>query len=286
MLPFVSEDPTERRAGLYDTGKTTLYACKADPRFSYGLYVPPDMATREDQPNLIVSVHGTLRKQTSYRDAFSEFGRYNNCVVLAPLFPVGVRGDDAADGYKYLLEGEIRYDLVLLEMVEEVERRLRRAFPKFMMFGFSGGGHFTHRFLYLHPERLKAVSIGAPGSVTLLDDTKDWWVGIRDVREKFGKDINFTALGNVKAHCVVGHADRETWEITHKPGGPHYMEGANDAGSNRIERAQSLIASLSEHGMDTRLDLAPGISHSMSGIVPFAQDFFLDVLRTESRGAS
>ena len=44
-------------------------------------------------------------------------------------------------------------------------------------FGFSGGAQFAHRFLYIHPGRLRAVSLGAPGLVTMLDETRAWWVG-------------------------------------------------------------------------------------------------------------
>jgi glycine cleavage system protein P-like pyridoxal-binding family len=31
---------------------------------------------------------------------------------------------------------------------------------------------------------------------------------------------------------VVGKADMETWEITHREGGKFYMAGANDAGTH------------------------------------------------------
>src|SRR5690606_14710605 len=131
----------------------------------------------------------------------------NNCVVLAPLFPVGVLGDENRNGYKYIQEQDIRYDLVLLAMVREVEARLAVTFPRFMMFGFSGGGHFVHRFALLHPERVSAVCVGAPGSVTLLDDGRDWWVGIRDAKERFGRAVDLEALRNVRVLAVVGAAD-------------------------------------------------------------------------------
>ena len=80
---------------------------------------------------------------------------------------VGVLGDDNPEGFKYMREGDIRYDRVLLAMVDEVAQKLETRFDRFMMFGFSGGGHFVHRFFYLHPGRLLAASIGSPGAVTL-----------------------------------------------------------------------------------------------------------------------
>jgi pimeloyl-ACP methyl ester carboxylesterase len=278
MLATPSDDATKRRRALYDRGFTTVFACRTDPRFSYCLFVPEDLQ-EGDTPDLLVAVHGTGRAQDAYRSVFGEFGRYHNCVILCPLFPVGVRGDDERDGFKYIQEGEIRYDSIVLAMVDEVAERLGCNFPKFMMFGFSGGGHFTHRFLYLHPERLKAVSIGSPGSVTLLDDSRDWWVGIRNMRELFGKAVDFDALRQVAVHLVVGAADLETWEITHRPGSPRWMEGCNDAGRNRVERNNSLKASLEAHGVTVRQDIVPNVAHSMTGVSLHVKTFLRDVIR-------
>lgn len=280
------DDLASRGHALYDRGDTVAYACKADPRFSYVLYVPEHLGEAgEEPPELIVAMHGTGRENARYRDMFSEFGRYNNCVVLAPLFPVGVLGDENRNGYKYIQEQDIRYDLVLLAMVREVEARLSVPFPRFMMFGFSGGGHFVHRFALLHPERVSAVCVGAPGSVTLLDDGRDWWVGIRDAKERFGRAVDLEALRNVRVLAVVGAADVETWEITHRPGSPHWLEGANDAGSTRIERATTLVASLREHGVDAELCVVPNVSHSVTGIIPAVREFFREHLRKIRGGA-
>lgn len=61
-----------------------------------------------------------------------------------------------------------QFDHVLLAMVDEIAP-LPLAAGRFLMHGFSGGGHFAHRFFSLHPRRLLGASIGAPGMVTLLD---------------------------------------------------------------------------------------------------------------------
>ena len=233
----------------------------------------------EIAPELLVGVHGTGRGNVQYRDAFSEFGRFNDCVVLAPLFPVGVLGDENRNGYKYIQEGDIRYDEVLLAMVSEVEERLGLCFPRFMMFGYSGGGHFVHRFAYLHPERVSALCIGAAGSVTLLDDRRDWWVGIRDVKARFGKEVDREALRRMKVMAIVGAADVETWEITHSPQSTTWIEGANDAGRTRIERATSLVQSLRDNGVDAELEVVPNIAHDMMGVASVVKEFFRKFLR-------
>ena len=154
----------------YDFGRTTVYACQADPRFSYCAYVPENY--KEDAENryaLAVVVHGTDRGMVAYREHFIDFAEANDCIVLAPLFPVGIPSQGDLSNYKLIRAGDIRFDHVLLAMVEELARKYRVDAERFLLYGFSGGGHFAHRFFYLHPKRLAGVSIGAPGVVTLLD---------------------------------------------------------------------------------------------------------------------
>jgi pimeloyl-ACP methyl ester carboxylesterase len=262
----------------YEIGKTSVFASKVDPRFSYTLYIPPSVA-RGEKTDLIVAVHGTSRVSfLDFRDGFSQFGKWHNCAVLCPLFPEGVLGDDERNGYKYLVESDLRYDQILVAMVEEVQAKYQQDWSRFALFGFSGGGHFTHRFAILHPQRLWAASIGASGSVTLLDSSKDWWVGIRNVKELFGVEVDFDALKRLPVHMVVGKADLETWEITHRPEGRWYMEGANDAGANRPERLARLKASFEEHGVSVQFDLLANVAHDRMKVLDKVQDFFAEVL--------
>jgi poly(3-hydroxybutyrate) depolymerase len=275
----VEQKAIERGRALYDLGATAIFACKADPRFHYCLYVPPCVG-EGGKVDLLVAVHGTGRTSfLDFRDGFSEFGRWNDCAILCPIFPVGVRGDDNRSGYKYIAEGDIRYDRIVIAIVEEVAAKYRQDWSRFAMFGFSGGGHFTHRFAILHPERLWAASIGASGSVTLLDPELDWWVGIRDLKERFGTEFNAAALRQVPVQMLVGDADLETWEITHKPGGTYWMEGANDAGRTRPERLQSLRRSFESAGVQVRFDLLPGVSHERTKALGKVQDFLAGVLK-------
>src|SRR5262245_12061060 len=90
--------------GPYDTGRTAVYALKADPRFSYCLCVPPGYRTAARAPSLVVVVHGSPRTFMAFRDRFEDFAEAETALVLCPLFPVGVNGDGNADGYKYLVE--------------------------------------------------------------------------------------------------------------------------------------------------------------------------------------
>lgn len=285
-ISIESELPVEaagRAAAIYDLGHTAIFASRDDPRFHYCLYVPPAVGHGR-KVDLLVAVHGTSRTSfLDFRDGFAEFGRWNDVAVLCPVFPVGVLGDGARSGYKYMIEGDIRYDQVLLAMVEEVAEKYRQDWQRFAVFGFSGGGHFTHRFAILHPGKLWAASVGAPGSVTLLDPKRDWWVGIRDLPARFGTAFDPAALARVPVQMIVGDADLETWEITHKPGGAYWMESANDAGRTRPERLRALAASFERAGVQVRFDLLPGVSHERTKALHLVQDFLADVL-AERRG--
>lgn len=273
----MSDDHLQKLHALYHQGATTIYAARADQRFSYTLYVPtsrPITATTR----IIASVHGTGRMQALYRDMFADFCETHDCIAIAPLFPANVLQDGEMNGYKYIQEGTIRYDHIMLDMIAEVTERYGARGDQVMMFGFSGGGHFTHRFALLHPQRILAASVGAPGSVTLLDFEQPWWVGLRDAEARFGVSIDRAAFEGLPMHFVVGADDLDTWEITFREGDTRYMPGANDAGATRPERIRALAASFARAGAKTRVDEAPGAAHDVTAVIGYTKAFFADVL--------
>ncbi|HET6630180.1 MAG TPA: hypothetical protein VFG91_10435 [Woeseiaceae bacterium] len=272
-------DHDKRFDALYRFGATPIFAARADPRFSYALYVPHRLDRMgRDRTTLLVSVHGTGRMQSLYRDLFAEFAEYNNCIVLAPLFPANVLQDGNLSAYKYLREGDIRYDQIVLGMIEEVAERYRISGERVLLFGFSGGGHFVHRFTILHPRRVLAASIGAPGAVTVIDFEKPWWTGAGDIERLFDIRVDPASFEGLPLHFVVGAADTETWEITFQPGDRYYMAGANDAGRTRGERIRTLMDSFRRCGANTRLDEVPDVTHDVVPLSRYTREFFLDVL--------
>jgi pimeloyl-ACP methyl ester carboxylesterase len=274
-----AETGRQKAQALYDLGSTTVYASRHDPRFPYVLYVPPEILTPGNDVELVVVMHGTGRQFTQYRDAFAPFGRWNRCIVLCPLFPVGVRGDGDRNGFKRLIEGDIRYDQVLLDMVDEVAERYGKRFEQFALFGYSGGGQYVNRFAYAHPERLWAASIGAPGNVTVLDSGRDWWLGLGGFERHFGKPFDLAALQRVSFQMIVGRADLETWEITVPEDSAMYLPGINDAGATRPERLRTLKTSFETAGVSVRFDELPNVAHNGLQVVDVVQDFFAQTLR-------
>lgn len=277
-----------REDEFYLFGRSTYYASLADQRFSYCLYVPEAAARAAIAEGrrlpLAVIVHGTDRTVELYRDVFAPFADATGTILLLPLFPAGMVEPDDLHGYKYLAAHGIRYDLVLLAMIEEAAERVPIDGDRFLLTGFSGGGHFTHRFLYAHPERLAAAAIGAPGIVTLLDAGLPWPAGVGGAEDLLGRAVDAAAVARVPIQIAVGGDDTETWEIGATEADPFFIRGVNDVGIDRQTRARALGASLTSAGAIVRHDVVPGAAHDAVLVFPVVREFLAEVASVPRAG--
>ncbi|KAF3065705.1 hypothetical protein CFAM422_009556 [Trichoderma lentiforme] len=222
-LTSTADVPPEFLKSAYLIGKIPRRALASEPRVSYDLYIPPDpykfisIAQSKDGSQsapqklpLLVFIHGTLRDDCYIDRGLIPFAESTPCAVMAPLFPAGLDAPFDLDSYKLLRSRTLRSDLALLGMLDEVAQRWPGIdTSKIYLMGYSGGAQFVHRFLYLYPERLAAVSIGAPGSVTVLDTSMKWPAGIADAEELFGVCINKDLIKQVQIQLLVGDSDTE-----------------------------------------------------------------------------
>lgn len=277
---------TSRRTDFdrYEQHNCAYVACEYDQRFGYYLYIPQEFWTGSKSDfTLCVLIHGSTREPSRDRDSFRDFCDSYRCVVLAPLFPGRIADGGEVSNYKFIRSQSIRYDLLLLAMIAEVAERYGVVVDKFLLHGFSGGGHFAHRFFYLHPNRILGLSIGAPGMVTLLDDTRDWHCGVRNFEEVFEQNIDVDLLRKTPVHMVIGEADSDTEEINITPDSPLWMDGVNDAGRTRLERMRSLKQSFETVGIQVNQDTVPGIEHQGCELVGSVQAFFAGILSSNGR---
>lgn len=251
-----------------------------DARFSYAL-LSPDTGEDRPAPGLTVVVHDSTRNHRPCAEAYAEFAHRHHQVILAPLFPRGVRGDGQVDGYKFLREGELRYDALLHEMISDACRHTGCDGSRFFLQGYSGGAQFVHRYLLLHPERLRAVSLGAPGAVTLPDEGVDWWAGVRDVRSLFGKSFDGAGVCQVPIQLVISDADTETWEIRAQPASRYWPVATEWLQSNRVDRIRVLHRALLGLGAHVELQVLNGLQHGQGPgpAAALAQRFFADQLK-------
>ena len=186
------------------------------------------------------------------------------------------------DGYKYLLEKELRYDLILNGMIDAVVQATGCDGKRFCLQGYSGGAHLVHRYLFLHPGRVLAASIGAPGEVTLLDSQVDWWGGVQNIEPLFGLRLDLSELRRVPLQLVVGDQDTDTEELDTPPASRYWDSAAQRALANRIDRLRALQRSLKEAGVSPEFELMPGVEHH-AGPAPamaLAKRFFARRLRS------
>jgi len=260
-------------ADIFNYGETTLYACQYDQRFSYFAYIPTsyDRANPRDMP-LVVAIHGTERSAQTYRDALIGFAERTQSIILAPLFPCGIIDPTDMDNYKFIKFHNIRFDRVLLAIVNEAAKKYGIRNSKFYMHGFSGGGQFCHRFFYLHPDRLLGLSIGSPGRITYPYPAIAWPEGLAGFSRQFGSDIDYEALKTVPVQMVVGGLDTEDL-------------GETPYGRNRVERLQTLQSTFLQAGISVAFEIVPGAAHEGMKLLPAAEAFFERLIK-ESRAPS
>jgi len=271
----------------YRRGATPIFASAVDQRFSYCVYAPRNFEPgRGSQHPVTVLVHSTDRDAQYVRDEFVDYAEQTGSILYAPIFPAGIDDPEDVDNYKFLEFRELRFDLLLIDMLDEFAATYGVDVSQFLLTGFSGGAHFTHRFTFLHPERVRAASVAAPGVVTLLDAVKQWPAGVAGTAERLGRAVDFEAVSSVPWHLVIGEDDREVWEIGIPPGSPWWIEGVNDLDSTRLVRLDALRRSLETNGARVEVDVVPGVSHDGQPLAAPTKRFFASVVQSGHRKAA
>ncbi|KAI2604023.1 alpha/beta-hydrolase [Hypoxylon fragiforme] len=283
-------------------------ALASDSRVSYSLYVPPrhygfdaGLVSAPAKLPLLISVHGTRRYFNDIKDLVP-FAESTPCAILTPLFPTGLDSPMDIDSYKVLKSRTLRSDLALLSMLDEVAYRWPGIdTDKVFLMGFSGGGQFVHRFLYLYPERLAAASVGAPGRVTHLDGEKNWPNGIKDVETVLGKAVDTELIKQVPIQLVIGGEDYKI------PGGDEFWQWVRElkaqrtgkvadgtapdglqplVDQGRTDTLRELRDSWKALGIEAQLDVVPGVEHDSGGVRECVLAFLLPLIQKRLKGST
>jgi pimeloyl-ACP methyl ester carboxylesterase len=252
------------------TGQTPFFASTFDQRFSFSLFVPTSHLFDGPELPVLVIIHGTRRQTGTYLTRLKDFSEQHRCVIFCPLFPAGIIDPGDMHNYKTVLYRDIRFDLVLLSMLDQAAQIWKLKIDKFFMHGFSGGGQFAQRFFYLHPHRLAAVSIGAPGRITPPDITQPWPAGLSDVHDIFGLPNvpNFHIMNNVPVKMVVGANDLDTSMLD---GVKNPNTAELEAGDTRVDRLKWLARAWMDKGVSVELTLVPGLAHNGIRCLPVVE---------------
>ncbi|MDA7415099.1 hypothetical protein PGB34_01860 [Xenophilus arseniciresistens] len=207
------------------------------------------------------------------RDVYLPLAEELGCVLLAPCFPAALTADEELHNYVFLRYGDVRFDELLMSMVDEVLAQYEVSPGKFWLAGFSGGAQFAHRFAYLHASRLAGLSLAAPGTITSLSPHQQWFTGVKGVQSILGIDIDWVGLRALKVHVAVGANDTRP-EVTIPPSSPLFCPGINDSGGTRVARAIRLHELLIDAGIESHLDIVPNADHVPSDLVPAVSEYF------------
>jgi pimeloyl-ACP methyl ester carboxylesterase len=90
------------------------------------------------------------------------FAEKNGLVLLAPTFHAEGNENNQGKGYYYPEQGSGE---VMEKALKELKRRTGADTDKILMFGFSAGAHYTHRFALWKPQRVQAFVAYSAG----------WW---------------------------------------------------------------------------------------------------------------
>ena len=306
LIP-VTAFPRGSCSTLFQTNDVPNSSLQADPRVLYAAFVPdehyPQSPSDPTRLPLLVAVHGTGRHNNRYLDTWREFGINNRCCIVAPLFPCLVTSATDIDGYHYLgrqpassssvyekimeskvevpkiyakVDGpDVRYDLLLLAILDEVAIRWPAIdTSKILMTGFSGGGQFVHRFMYLHPDRLLAVNVGAPGSVTHLNIERPWPAGIQDVEDVFGQCVDVEAIGRLPIMVSVGGEDK----IENVSKARRLIKGDSfgseeEVNKTRVQKATELVEQWRRLSLNVEFEVVPGAKHEMGKVNVVVEPF-------------
>lgn len=256
------------------TSRPTYFALRAsgaDPRLSWCGLLPPESR------GLAVLVHGSDRDAVGMLRVFRSWAETERIALVAPLFPGGVPVAGDCDGYKSLRTSEYRYDEALANMLEDA-RALGVPAGPFLLFGFSGGAQFAHRYALAHPENVRALGIVAPGNVTRFGVQHGWWAGVHDADAILGSTLRRDAIGRIPVLALVGADDDGRDVITIDPGQRRWVEGANDAGTTRVDRLIALVDDWRAAGIDVEHEVVSGAGHELDRFTTRAQSFFSRVI--------
>jgi pimeloyl-ACP methyl ester carboxylesterase len=253
----------------------------------YVLWLPP-------QPTLtsrvIVLVHGTIGEEETalelaerFAERWMEFVQQEQHVLIAPAFDQRNFGgrDGPGGGYRGLFGREIGADEFINEIVDLHGPLLPIFDGRFYLYGHSAGGQLVSRYAVIHPERLLASIMSAPGTYAFPDPEVQWTNGMLPLqRELHWTDpeeitwvdihpnpVNWLEVAQMATFVVVGGDDLEP--ISSPPG---------NKGNNRVERAQYWVQDMNQlaadHGKQgsVELTIVPGIGHSSRQLTPYCID--------------
>ena len=171
-----------------------------DVPLRYYLYVPHTRAPRV----LVICVHGISRNAYEYVATLWPLAEHWGLALVAPLFD-----DPPFHGYQRLGwdASTVRADLALTQIVKAAARLVDVPSDDILLFGYSGGAQFVHRYTMAYPERVRACATTSAGWYTLPDPTVVYPYGLQLPTGSVGSHFDPQRFLGVPMLVLVGEYD-------------------------------------------------------------------------------
>lgn len=235
LLSLFSFSQTENQVFSQDT--ILIVNAKPEKGFqhSYILFIPKE-TPKGKLTYLLVEPNNTGRTSDSisvhqesalHLASVSSVGNNIAAMLKIPLLvPVFPRPDSEPLVYTHALDRDVmlekskalkRLDLQLIAMLNDAHETLKKldipTHDKVFMNGFSASGSFTNRFLFLHPEIIKAAAMGGFNGELMLPLKQyhnrmfNYPLGIGDFKKLFHKPFDRASYKKIPQYIYMGQLD-------------------------------------------------------------------------------
>jgi len=266
--------------------------------YPYFLHVPQSLRAQGGRAMILVLPNNTgklgddlqlheadaRRRMLPFASAGSPLAKMAEQLGVAVLKPVFPRPESHWKIYTHALDRDVmttddaayrRLDLQLIAMIDDACERLARsgivAGEQVFLQGFSASGMFANRFVFLHPERVKAAVIGSPGGWPIAPVAEHqgrplrYPLGVADFAEVAGKPLDLERLRKVPMFLYLGDRD-DNDSLTFTDGyEPEDKETAFAVlGTTPVARWDTARALYGSAGLDASFKLYPDTGHTVT----------------------
>jgi len=257
--PTVTPTPTPTPTAPPGLSLGVLHKLKlrVDVLQEYLLYLPT--AGSQNAP-IFVTVHGISENYVEHANLYKSFAEKYRVILIAPHFPQ-TRYDD----YQRLGRDGARADLALKSIVHEVREISGASSGKFYLFGYSGGGQFSHRYAMAHPDDVARLAVGAAGWYTFPDSKIRYPQGTLNSGDLQNVVFDPNRYLRVPGAVFVGDLDNQQDSSLYSTDSINLQQGYN-----RFERGQNWIDAMSAAAQGIGINSLhefhglPGCAHSFS----------------------
>jgi pimeloyl-ACP methyl ester carboxylesterase len=185
-----------------------------------------------------------------------------------------------------------RIDLQLIAMIDFARAELaQQGFEtdkKVLIQGFSASAMFANRFAILHPERVKAATIGSPGgwpiapAIQYNGEQLHYPAGVADLDVLTGSSFDIETYSTVPQLIYMGSLD-DNDSLDFSDGWDESEAQLIDTlfGTDPLSRWEDAQTIYRSAGANTEFLLIDGIGHDRKALQTYSTEFFKKILATE-----